>query len=101
MSASSGASLVRQLALVVVAIGGTTLFVWNKVQFEDASRRASVAEQRIEHLMEDQSKLRAKLMQKSTPGVIRDIAAKKLMMSRSESHRVLRVNRQVSGRTDG
>ncbi len=88
---ASGSSFARQLALVVVVIGGTTLFVWNKVQFEDASRRASEAERRIERLMEDQSKLRARVMQKSTPGIIRNIAESKLMMNRSRSPRVLTV----------
>ncbi len=90
---ASGISFARQLALVVVAIGSTTLFVWSKVQFEDASRRASEAQRRIEHLMEDQSKLRARVMQKSTPGIIRSIAENKLMMNRSQ-HRVLTVGNE-------
>ena len=88
---ASSTSFARQLALLAVVIGSTTLFVWNKVQFEDASRRASEAQRRIERLMEDQSKLRARVMQKSTPGVIRSIAENKLMMSRSQSHHLLTV----------
>lgn len=88
---ASSTSFARQLALVVVVIGSTTLFVWNKVQFEDASRRASEAQRRIERLMEDQSKLRARVMQKSTPGIIRSIAENKLMMNRSQLHHVLSV----------
>lgn len=88
---SSGFAFARQLALLIAAIGGTTLFVWNKVQFEDVSRRARETQLRVDHLMEDQSKLRAKVMQRSTPGIIRDIAVNKLMMRRSESHRVLTI----------
>ena len=94
-------SFVRQLFLVVAAIGGTTLFVWNKVQFEDVARRPSETEQRIERLMEDQSKLRARVMQKSTPGLIRSIAEDKLKMKRSSSQRVLTLSTRHRGEDDG
>lgn len=89
---SDGTSFVRQLALVIAAIGGTTLFVWNKVQFEDVSRRTSAAERSVERLLEDRTKLRAKVMQKSRPGTIKSIAEQRLGMSLPQTRGVVTID---------
>lgn len=92
MSASQNTTFIRQLALVVAAIGGTTLFVWNKVQFEEVSRRTSVTQQSVERLLEDRSKLRAKMMQNSRPGTIKRLAEQKLNMGLPQTRGVLTID---------
>ena len=65
---------------VSLAVGVTTAHVWSKVERADVAQGISAARARAEILREERSRLRAEVVMKTKPGIIKQIAETQLMM---------------------
>ena len=68
------------LLCVSLAVGVTTAHVWSKVERADIAQSISAAHARAEVLQEERSRLRAEVVMRTKPGIIKHIAETQLMM---------------------
>ena len=89
------------LLLVTVAVAVTTAHVWRKVERADVAQRISAARARADVLQEERSRLRADVVMRTKPGIIKHIAETRLKMfpasdTRGADHSNVRDDADVS-----